>query len=151
MTDFRTPKRSILLGAFVAPLSAPFIIALWVVAQQIIANGRWSSGDSIYLSLIFLIGTPVAFAAVWCAGLPLVLFLRSRNALSSVALCASSLLLGPITMMAFMSIIGGTPSGLARCMSLLGLGALLGLSVAVIFCALSGIPFRPRPPVLPAK
>jgi len=144
MTDFVTPKRSLLLGAVLAPFVAPLIIALWMVAQLTITGGGWSPGGAQYLSLIFLVGTPVAFVTVWCAGLPLVAFLRSRNALGSVALCASSLVLGPIVMLVFMTIIGGAPSSLAKYMSLLGVGAILGLSVAMVFCLLSGIPLRPR-------
>lgn len=94
------------------------------------------------IEFVFLIGAPVSFAATWCLGFPLFLWLRSRHVLSSLAICAISLFLGALTMLAFIASINGFPSSVTHVLTTSGLGAGLGLSVAIAFCLLAGIPLR---------
>lgn len=132
-----------LLAAAIAPFAAPVVISLWMGVQLFITGGLPAIAElSPYLEFVFLVGAPVAFAATWCLGLPLALWLRARQALSSPAICTSSLVFGALTMLALMASIGGLPPTFVRVLATSGLGAALGLSVAIAFCLLAGIPFR---------
>lgn len=136
-------NQSLLLAAIPAPFAAPTIFCLLAVIGAFPSRG-WAALPecSPFFPFMYLIITPVAFVVTWCLGLPLVFLLRSFHTLSTWAVWTISLVLGALTMLALLAISKGLPPTLIRLAADAGLGAGLGLSVAIVFCAFARLPFR---------
>lgn len=143
MDTHHASTRSIFIGAAFAPFSAPSIVSLWMVGKLIIFEGKFALSDiGSYLSLIFLVGSPMAVVVTWCLGLPFVFVLRSRRALTSISVCLGALLLGALTLPVFLFFIDALPPSVGRCVALAGLGGCLGVIVGFVFCVVVRIPSR---------
>jgi hypothetical protein len=76
-------KRSILLGALVAPLGAPVAFLLYALTSALMREGLLGLKDwPIAVVVYFSFGLPIAYAAMVALGLPYVTWLRRTGRLT---------------------------------------------------------------------
>jgi hypothetical protein len=93
------------------------------------------------LIFLLLVSVPVALLALVTLGLPLVLWLRSKQLLTAFNTCAASMLTGALVFGIFSSLLALDHS-LPSLQQLLS-GADLGLASGATFCLAAGITIRP--------
>lgn len=134
-------KRSLWQGALWAPLAVPLGFPVCVI----IHDHLWGPGEispnffAELLMLFALFGLPFTYAVTLILVMPMAVWLRAKNALSSVRLCAFCALLGPITFVGYIGILKGElrlPKEFWQVMSML---AAFGLISGIIFCLAAGI------------
>lgn len=86
---------------------------------------------------LFAIATPVSLLATMCLGLPLVVLLRWRNALSWLSICVGATLIGAVAFALFTWVI--TSGQRAPTLSHYSIGAIFGLVSGVAFCVGAGL------------
>ena len=94
------------------------------------------------IGMVFALTTPVALAAFLVLGLPLVLWLRSRNVLNAAYVCIGAIAIGVIAW----AVVGWVITYDHRLPnpSMLLVGAVFGFISGVAFCIGSAIGFRSR-------
>ena len=134
---------SIWRAAFLAPLVAPFVAAILLALTDPAVS---IVGALIYFPIIFVVSAGYAYFGVWLIGIPTAIFLRRRRSLSALR-------------MYFVGLAGGealwfVPRLVREPLSFtqveLNQALLCGgvsIAVAVLFCALSGIPIRSSRPL----
>ena len=136
-------KRPLWLGVLLASLA----LATCISVVALISQSRAPSFTQLVggLGAVFAVAVPVSLVAMLCFGLPFVLWLRSRNALNSVYVCAGAALIGAATFALF----GWWLTWDHRLpgVSLLLFGAGIGIVSGVAFCVGSGPnnSFKPKP------
>jgi hypothetical protein len=91
----------------------------------------------ILLMFIFF-GVPFTYLVTFLLVVPMALFLRAYNALSSLRLCLWCMVLGPLTMWVYAWLLSGQPSKVLELSGVLFTSA-YGLISGASFCALSGV------------
>ena len=133
-------RRPLWLGVLLAPWSAPFALTA--------AAGLWSALDAT-TSMRFVqalemfafaaaFGLPIAYAAMLVLGLPCALWLRRKGRLSTRALCLAAVPLGVLALPVGLHVLGARFAMAAQ----VGVGALVGLAVALAFGLVCGIPWK---------
>lgn len=92
-------KKSLMLGALISPLAAPLILGL-IYGIVILFQGDFVVAIAMPL-LFFMFGLPLTYTITFALVLPMAIFLRKKNALSSARLCLWCTLLGPFAFYAY--------------------------------------------------
>jgi hypothetical protein len=133
-------RRPLWLGALLAPCVAPFALA-WLAVM--VDGGSASQGDAAFfevLAFALVFGLPLAYAATWLLGLPVAVWLRRRGRLGTLLLVLVAAPLGSLSLLAAFAVFGAKLAFVAQ----VGIGALLGATVALVFCLVCGIPWHAR-------
>jgi hypothetical protein len=132
-------RRPLWLGAVLAPLFAPLVLALLAAASE-----AGSAGDrqvQLFVEVFafaFALGLPIAYVGMLLFGLPLVLWWRRRARLAASRVLLAAAPLGSVAMVLGLAALDARLGWGAQ----LGTGAVLGVALAAAFCLLSGIPWR---------
>lgn len=120
-------------AVLVAPLAVPVALCIWIAASWQLHLRQ----ADFYLAagIVVVVGTVCGAIAMAVLGLPYLLWLRAKDRLSWLAVCAGSTLAG-IGMAAPFWIQVSRQSALES--ALVGTGA--GLLVGVVFCLVAGLP-----------
>lgn len=131
------------LAACIAPCAAPLLAALcaWFalrIGAQSAELARWIRFGDLWS--LFLGEYVVALVITWCAGFPIYAVAQSRHALSGVGICTAGTAIGAVIFF-LIAAVASTPSlfSLAALISL-AVGAIHGLTIALLFSVLAGIP-----------
>ena len=121
------------LGLLLAPWAAPVALALmtWV------SDGRGNAALEV-LAFALALGLPLAYVATALLGLPCVLWLRARGRLASGPLLLVAAPLGSSAFVLGFAVLDARLGFVAQ----LGIGAILGLAVALAICLVCGIRWR---------
>jgi hypothetical protein len=131
-------KTRVLLAFLLAPLGP----ALYLVVMQLLSqsSGRYS----LAMPLIFAL--PISYLSCVAFGVPLLRILRSRGALSSIAVVAVGSLLGIVVNYLFGHLFAALLDSRASTVPGIDIviwGVLLGAMVAIPFVLIAGIPLLP--------
>ena len=133
-------RRPIWFAVLVTPWAVPLAFVLWSIFAVLFTEGVSGLKDwSVLLAfLVFIL--PVTYAAMLIIGLPYVLWLRGRGALTFPLVCIGAVLAAIFVVPVFGWLTGPhiPPSGASILLS----GA-LGLLSGLVFCAAAGITIRP--------
>jgi hypothetical protein len=138
-------KRSILLGAFIAPLGAPIAFLMYALASALAREGLPGLKDwPVAVVFYFFFGLPIAYAAMLALGLPYVTWLRRISRLTWLTVCAGAVATGALALPAGLLLIGG---GSQFNLASLMVGGFIGLVCGVLFCVVTGPnnSFKPTP------
>jgi hypothetical protein len=134
-------QRSLGWGAVIAPWVAPLGYPILLLFTDFLSEGaaRASSlSDAIPFVFTFLVlGLPFTYGVTLVLVVPMALWLRANNKLSSVVLCVWCAVLGPVTMFAYQSVLNVPSGSFEEVLTWAGCGLITG----VVFCALSGVRF----------
>ncbi len=130
-------SRPLWVATLITPLVTP--LAYLLVLLTIDYTSDHHSPESIFraIGILYFVGMPLAFGAMFLVGLPLVLLLRSQQLLTTGYVLIGSTVVGMLTMAAFSGLMDGRWNPV---LTLWGLG--LGLFAGFVFCLAAGIPFR---------
>ncbi len=133
-------RRPLWLGVLAASL-AP---AISMILVGLVSASRFPSLTKMLRTIgtVFALTTPVALAGILVLGLPLVLWLRSRNALNAAYVCIGAIAIGVIAWAVVGMVI--TYDHRLPNPSMLLVGAVFGLVSGVAFCIGSAIGFSAR-------
>ncbi|MFC2249992.1 hypothetical protein ACETRX_10240 [Labrys portucalensis] len=134
-------ERSLALGALVSSWTVPAGLPLLFVVLDLLAGGQDGIPDSQIAGVFaafLMFGLPFTYAVTLILVMPVALWLRRKQSLSSARLCLWCILLGPITMYGYAWLLGGRPGELLEPEGLL-LSAAYGLASGIVFCLVSGI------------
>lgn len=135
----RGHRRPLWLGLLLAPWAAPVALALMAgVSDRLDGGSRSGSAAVEVLAFALALGLPLAYAATALLGLPLVLWLRARGRLTSGLVLLAAAPLGSMALVLGLAAFGFKLGFVAQ----IGIGASLGVAVALAFCLLSGVPWR---------
>ncbi|MHB1085500.1 MAG: hypothetical protein ACYCZA_11755 [Thiobacillus sp.] len=130
------------------PLWLGAILAVFTPAACLFAGSLWSHPHGASTTdllgtaiMIVVVSVPVAFTAFATLGLPFVLWLRSRHALTALPVCGGSAIIGALTFAAVVWFVNFF-NPVAGPRQLL-IGASLGVASGIVFCAGAGIRIRP--------
>jgi hypothetical protein len=131
-------KRTLWRGALISPWVMPVGMPILVLVAEFLTDGTIDAhaGEIILMFLFF--GVPFTYLVTFLLVVPMALFLRAHNALSSVRLCVWCMLLGPLTMWGYAWLLSGQPSKVLELSGVLFTSA-YGLISGACFCAASGI------------
>lgn len=134
-------RRPIWFAVLVTPWAVPLALVLWSIFRVIFTEGVSGLKDwSVLLAfLVFIL--PVTYSVMLIIGLPYVLWIRRRGALTFPLVCIGAVLAATVAIPAFGWLTG--PHILPSGESILLFGA-LGLLSGLVFCVAAGITFRPR-------
>ena len=128
MTENRRP---ILRAVLLAPIAAPLALTAWAAWESVSLGGVAGLSDVPIAALfLFGFGLPISYIAMLVAGLPYVLWLRSRNLLTWVPVYTGATLLGAVVWSGYWQLSLRPPSLLKT----LPIGAAIGLLVGIVFC-----------------
>lgn len=132
--ELRQHKRPIWFGILLASL-APAVCVSFV---GIVSTSRPPPLTQLLsrIGAVFALATPVSLAAMLLLGLPLVLWLRSRNVLNTGYVCAGAALIGAITF-GLLSWALSSGDRLPHA-SMLVVGAVFGVVSGLAFCIGAG-------------
>lgn len=124
-------------AALIAPLAVPaaFLVVLLISAAANGNFGAWHGVDTLLLVI-----TIPTYACMIVFGLPLAFFLRSCGMLNAILFCLGGSVVGGIASAVIMSTLFGAWQQSQAVYLEGGIGALLGLVVAVAFCLLARVP-----------
>lgn len=143
-------KKSIWLGALVAPLTAPIVYCLWISLFVPDTTPQLERNLESTLLALFLFFVPTSYMLSYILGFPLIFFLKRIDKLTFkyVALssgCLAILALSVLTLLADrfldVTIIWKTIS-VADVMVFISIGFLSGFLIGVSYCFLSGIKLK---------
>ncbi len=126
-------RRSIWLGAVIAPLAAPLSLAVYGFVYDVLQKGSsaladWPSG----LMLTFFFGLPIAYLMMFLLGLPYILWLQRRGNLGWLSVCGGAVLAGGIGMpLGIRLLIGSSQPYVTNVL----FGAAVGLVCGAAWCA----------------
>jgi len=134
-------RRPIWKAVLVAPIVAPLAITAAMAWESIAASGFSGFRDVPIVALfLFAFGLPLSYIVMLTLALPYVLWLRSRNWLTWVPVCAGSVALGATIWTVYWQMSLRPPALLQT----LVVGAFIGLIVGVVFCWAAGCRLRPE-------
>lgn len=140
-------KGSPRLGASLAPLAAPLVYEAFVLVflPDLTPKQERTLAASFAFYLIF---TPAYYIASFSLGIPLIKVLRRLGKLTFWRVALLGMPLGAAAFAVFLLALllyGATVewSGLPSC---LGVGCVIGFSVAAVYCLIAGVTPRPAPP-----
>jgi hypothetical protein len=131
-------QRSLWRGGLIAPWIVPLGVPILYLFTEFFSEGAGSPTLSNASQLIFafvLFGVPFTYFVTFVFLVPMALWLRAKNSLSSILLCAWCAILGPATMFTYGSFLNSR--GLSFVEVLTGVG--YGLITGIAFCTLSGV------------
>lgn len=132
-------KAIIWKGALIAPLGGPLSMTLALTWDAAASEGLKGLHDLHFAVLfIFAFGLPISYGAMLVLGLPYLLWLRSKDRLTWIPVCAGAVLLGLVVWLAFLYS-GLRPEALLHTVPF---GALIGLAVGVLFCLTAKLRMR---------
>jgi hypothetical protein len=134
----RQHRRPLWLGVLIAPWAAPFALALLSAAVDGDADLHASATFIEVFAFALVFGLPIAYVALAGAGIPLVLWLRRRGRLATWRVVSCAAPVGSTVLVLAFAAMGAKLAMTAQ----LGIGALMGVSVAIAFCAVCGIPWH---------
>ena len=134
-------RRPLWLGLLIAPWAAPLVLALM---------SAWIDGDAdlhetatfievFAFALVF--GLPVAYLGLAALGLPICVWLRRRGHLVLWRLALPAAPLGSAVFIVALAAMGAKLGMAAQ----FGIGAVMGVTVAIAFCLVCGIPWHAVP------
>jgi len=139
-------KRSIWPGILIAPLAAPilFYLGYLIVASTQTNPGEVFGGLFVSAFIIFSFATPVSYVAFLVLGAPYIFWLKSKDQLKLWPCSLGGAVFGSVVFTLFWLVtLVGTPMFPEplywQLVCALGIGAVLGVGVAVSFCALTGL------------
>lgn len=134
--------RPLWLGGVVAPWSAPILM----VGLGWLSNGaRDTSGLLEVLFWALLVGMPISVAGLVFLLLPWVLWLQVCDRLVVWRVLAVGAPAGGVLLTALVALATSDWPPWDTAWTCFGLGALSGFAVALVFCLVSGIPWRAGP------
>lgn len=140
MTDPRSHKRPLWLGALIGPLAAPFAAAPlapfldpWIYGSFI--------GALIMFPIVAIVAVIYGYMGVAIVGLPVALLLRKFGRLSATMLCAVSVPLGA-GLWLLSRLAATSPLQLRHVPVEAFVSGIVTLAVAALFCIVSGITIR---------
>ena len=133
-------RRPIWFAVLVTPWAVPLAFVLWSIFAVLFTEGVSGLKGWPVLLGFFVFALPVTYAAMLIIGLPYVLWLRARGALTFSFVCIGAVLAAIVVIPVFGWLTGPhiPPSGVSILLS----GA-LGLLSGLVFCIAAGITFRP--------
>jgi hypothetical protein len=133
-------RRPIWFAVLVTPWAVPLAFLLWSIFAVLFTEGVSGLKDWPVLLGFFVFALPVTYAAMLIIGLPYVLWLRVRGALTVPFVCIGAVLaaIAAIPVLGWLTGPHIPPSGASILLS----GA-LGLLSGLVFCIAAGITFRP--------
>jgi hypothetical protein len=138
-------RRSLWLGFALAPWSAPLMFPLLVLGAWL-CNGDTGIGSVSnffrFWTLHFLVGLPFTYIVTAVLVMPMTLWLRKQQALSSIRLCAWCAAVGPLFAASFIALRHGMAGFAGNGSRDLLIVACYGLAVGVAFCAVTGTRLR---------
>jgi hypothetical protein len=131
-------SRPIWFAVLVTPWAVPLAFFLWSILTILFTAGSFKDWPVLFAFFIF--GLPPAYLAMLIFGLPYVLWLRSRGALTVPLVCIGAVLASVVAVPAYAWLIDPQipPTGFG-----ILLFAALGLLSGMVFCVAAGITFRP--------
>lgn len=123
-------------GASISPLVAPLVIGI-AYGTVILFQGDLSGAFVIFL-MYLMFGLPFTYIITFALVLPMAIFLRKLNALTSAGLYLWCTLLGPVTYYAYLYLLNG---GSERTPDLYGIifSLFCGFLSGVAFCRIARI------------
>ena len=98
-------RRSLTRGALIAPWIVPLGLPIFIIGDLL--NFSYDNDVGIFvifMSWFVLLGVPFTYIVTLGLVLPMALWLRAKNALSSARLCVWCAILGPVTFFAYANI-----------------------------------------------
>ena len=133
--------RSLWKGALISPLIVPLCMCIYLVAFFIGCTDEVSIAVFYDLRLplfaIMCIGGFFTYSITFVLVVPMALWLRRKQALSSVRLCIWCAALGPVTLFLYARLLNGSSAEIKYEEVLFGIGC--GLCSGIVFCAASGV------------
>jgi len=128
-------KRPIWLGVLAAALAPWLFVVCWALVA---ASGADTAADFLALAaLTFVLAVPISLAAMLVAGLPYVLWLRSRGWLTWLSICSGAAAIGALALACFTFLDASAQQ--APDFMAYSLGAGFGLASGVAFCTGTGL------------
>lgn len=135
-------KRSLAFGALIGPLVVPLcILPIMIAGELSTVDPTGPHLAAIFVSLL-VFALPFTYAVTLTLVVPAALWLRRKQALSAVGLCAWSTLIGPVTALAYLQLLAGNVRNVEPATYLIWAG--FGLVSGIAFCLASGIPLMAR-------
>lgn len=129
-------KGSLKQGASIAPLVVPLILGFVYGITALLQGSPSQAPAMFFLFLIF--GLPFTYVTIFALVLPMAIFLRKINALSSARLCLWCSLLGPITFYAYLYLLNDGPDRMPDFFGII-FSMLCGLISGIAFCLIARI------------
>lgn len=131
--------RPLWLGAVVAPWSAPILLACLAV----LADGSRRAAHFVEIGVwAIVVGLPISAAGFVFLLLPWVLWLTVCDRLVVWRVLAVGVPAGGLLLLGLVAAIGSRSMPWETAWTCFGLGALSGCTVALVFCLVSGVPWR---------
>jgi hypothetical protein len=123
-------------GVSISPLVVPLVIRMAYGTVMLFQGDLGGAFAMFFLCLMF--GLPFTYTITFTLVLPMAIFLRNINALSSARLCLWCTLLAPVTFYAYIYLLNGGPE---RMPDLYGIifSLLCGFISGVAFCLIARI------------
>ena len=135
-------SRPIWFAVLVTPWAVPLAFVLWSTISIGVTAGSFK--DWPWIIIIFIYCLPPAYAAILMFGLPYVLWLRSRRALTFFHVCIGAVLASVVVVPVYSALID--PKIPPTAVGVLSFAA-LGLLSGMVFCIAAGIALRPNRPL----
>lgn len=138
-------RRPLWLGFVITPLITPLMFLL-VYAAYSSVMGFNRPGLSWFGSLVFsyAFGVPLGYLAMGTLGLPWIIKLRHWHRLTVSYVCAGAGVIGMVAFLAFALLVGSDHSVFSGISERLAIGLVIGLISGLIFCAVAGVPLKPK-------
>ena len=94
------------------------------------------------LAFSYLFGVPLGYLGVGLLGWPWVIKLRHWHKLTVGYVCLGSCVIGMAIFVAFGALVGNYQRVISGVFEQLGIGLVIGLLSGLIFCLISGVPFK---------
>lgn len=136
-------RRPLWLGLVLTPLITPAVfVAFYALYYAVMGLNR--PGQSWTGSLLFsyVFGVPLGFLAIGALGWPLLIQLQRWRKLAVGYVCAGASLIGVLAFLLFALLVGYTHSPLDGFVERSAIGLGTGLIAGLIFCAITGVPFK---------
>ena len=140
MNDEKALKRALLF----APLCAPVMYCLITVIILLFSPEQLSTMPITAIG-IFFVAAPMSYLCTAVIGEPYYTYLKAKQRLSNVTLTLGGVVFGAVIFVLFFSAIVEVPP-MDELVQMIGMGAILGGSVAWTFGAIAGVPKARRPP-----
>ncbi len=129
-------RRSIWLGAVIAPLAAPLTLATIGFGSDLFRRGSSAlDGWQGSLMLVVLAGLPIAYLIMFLLGVPYILWLQRRGCLGWLSVCWGAAIVGGIGMPLAIRLLFSSAQPYATNVVT---GAAVGLLCGVAWCATTG-------------
>lgn len=142
-----TTRHPLGLAFGLTPLLTPLAF-FPICAVYFWATGEYHAGSSWLASLgfFYLFGVPLGYVAIGVLGWPWITLLRHWHQLSAGYVCLGAGIIGVVALAGLITLLGAHPNAGAVFTSGLTIvgGLMAGLLSGLIFCLISGIPWKAR-------